>query len=251
MNQPSFHDIEQISAYLDDALDARARASLERRLANNPQLDAVYQSMRQARTLLRRLPQRRAPRNFTLTPQMAGVRPPLPRAYPALRWASLVATLLFVFAFALNSTAPILSARPLPVDAGPMLGMGGGPQVDQTLAIETAPAPALAERPQSGGGCEGADCPSTEMELTAPTEGARIMATQPAAPEFAKQNDVPEATMETSAQPTDSAPKPLLPPALIGALLTIALLLGGAAYLLRWQTDRAFARQHAQNRLQK
>ncbi len=251
MKQPSFHDIEQISAYLDDALDARARASLERRLADDPQLDAVYQSMREARTLLRRLPQRRVPRNFTLTPHMAGVRPPLPRAYPALRWASLVATLLFVFAFALNSTALILSARPLAVDAGPMLGMGGGPEVDQTLAVEAAPAPALAERPQSGGGCEGVDCPSAELELTAPPEGARIMATQPAAPEFAKQTDAPEAAMEASDQPTDKAPAPLLPPALLGALLTVALLLGGAAYLLRWQTDRAFARQRAQNRSQK
>lgn len=250
MKQPSFHDLELISAYLDDQLDAQARASLERRLETDPQLAAVYQSMRESRSLLRRLPQRRAPRNFTLTPQMAGIKPPLPRAYPVFRWASVMAALLFVFTFALNAGAPMLAARPMTYDAAPMLGMGGGPEVDQTMVVEAEPGARL----QSGGGCEGEACATPEMSLaaapTATPEGMRVMATQAEGEPAAKQPDAESLTTGSDLV----APQPVQPPVpggVIGAMLAAAVLFAGAAYLVRWQTDRAFAQNLTQKRREK
>lgn len=243
MNQPSFHDLELISAYLDDELDARARASLERRLEADPQLSAVYQSMRESRALLRRLPQRRAPRNFTLTPQMAGIKPPLPRTYPVFRWASVVSTLLFVFTFALNTGSSLLAARQMAYESAPMLGMGGGPEVDMTLAVEAVPAPA--ERSQSGGGCEGADCPTPGMDLAAPTEGARIMATESVEQPAAKHPDAEKVGAGNNL--ADVQPVLALVP---GAMLAVAVLFAGAAYLVRWRADRAFTQNLTQKRRQ-
>lgn len=242
MKQPSFHDVEKINAYLDDTLDAQARASLERRLGDDPQLAAAYQSMRESRSLLRRLPQRRAPRNFTLTPKMAGIRPPLPRAYPVFRFASVIATLLFVFTFALNAGAPMLSARPAAFEAAPMMGVGGGPEIDQTLTVESAAAPE--ERPQSGGGCEGADCPTPQADLAAPAatpDQFRSFATE--APPAEKE---PGITAMNDPQPAPV--QPVVPVAALGALIGAAALFGGAALFVRWRADSAFAQRLKQQR---
>jgi hypothetical protein len=52
--------------------------------------------------MLRQLPMRKAPRNFRLTPKMVGKNPPLPRAYPAFRFTSALATILLFLSFGLN-----------------------------------------------------------------------------------------------------------------------------------------------------
>src|SRR5512137_245455 len=127
MSQPSFRDVEQLNAYLDGELDATQSQRLESRLNSAPELKSILEELREARSVLRRLPQRRAPRNFTLTPKMAGIKPPLPRAYPVLRFASVFAVFLFFFTFAVNSL-PRLS---LPMGAAApamemQTGIGGG-----------------------------------------------------------------------------------------------------------------------------
>jgi hypothetical protein len=100
--------------------------------------------LRQTRGLLRQLPQRRAPRNFTLTPKMVGQKPPLPRTYPAFRFASVLATLLFFFTFATNFIAPRLVRTAAPLAA---YGMGGGgdgaPEAELQSATAEAAQPAL------------------------------------------------------------------------------------------------------------
>ena len=65
-------DLELLSSYLDGQLKPSESARLERRLASEPDLRSVLDDLRAARGLLRQLPVRKAPRNFTLTPKMVG-----------------------------------------------------------------------------------------------------------------------------------------------------------------------------------
>ncbi len=88
-------DIEQLSAYLDNQLPLAQRARLEARLRSDPGLQVELEGLRRTRLMLRRLPHRRAPRNFTLTPAMVGVS--RPRPWPAVfGMASAVAAALLV-----------------------------------------------------------------------------------------------------------------------------------------------------------
>ncbi len=67
-------DLETLSAYLDNALSGEERQMLEARLIREPDLRLVLENLRKTRQLVRALPQVRAPRNFTLTPNMVKVR---------------------------------------------------------------------------------------------------------------------------------------------------------------------------------
>lgn len=86
---------EAISAYLDGQLAQKERSRLESRMQSRPELRAALEDMRRTRTILRSQTRLRAPRNFTLTPQMAGVKS-RPRSYPALRLASALASVVLV-----------------------------------------------------------------------------------------------------------------------------------------------------------
>ena len=94
--QVSSHDWEALSAYLDGQLSPRERARLETRLKTDVDLQQALQELRRTRAVLRNLPKLRAPRNYMLSPEMAGVRKEQPRVYPVFRFASLLASLLFV-----------------------------------------------------------------------------------------------------------------------------------------------------------
>ena len=134
-------DLELLSSYLDGQLSPSDSARLEARISSDPGLRSVFNDLRSARSLLRQLPMRKAPRNFRLTPKMVGKNPPLPRAYPVFRFATTLASLLLFFTFGLNFLRPQLASAP------PMFGMGGGGS-EETFAAEAAPAteaPAAAE----------------------------------------------------------------------------------------------------------
>jgi hypothetical protein len=131
MNTPSFRDVEQLSAYLDGNLSRAEAARLETRLRSEPGLGSVLQELRQARAALRRTPQRRAPRNFTLTPKTAGLKPPVPRAVPMLSWASAVAMLLFTCSLGTSLLGRLSFGPGAPMMAAPA-GMGGGDANDST-----------------------------------------------------------------------------------------------------------------------
>src|SRR5512143_3957344 len=105
-------DIELLSSYLDGQLSSSDATRLEARLLKDPELRSVLRDLRSARSVLRQLPMRKAPRNFTLTPQMVGKNPPLPRAYPAFRLTSVLATLLLFVSFGLNFLRPQLATPP-------------------------------------------------------------------------------------------------------------------------------------------
>src|SRR5512138_2555760 len=128
-------DIELLSSYLDGQLSSSDAARLEARLLTDRELRSVLRDLRSTRSALRQLPLRKAPRNFTLTPKMVGKNPPLPRAYPAFRFTTALATVLLFFSLGANFLVPQMASSPL------AYGKGGGGAPD----VYSAQAPAATE----------------------------------------------------------------------------------------------------------
>ncbi len=122
-----FRDIEQLSAYLDGQLSPSDSARLELRISTDPELDSVLSDLRLARGILRKLPARKAPRNFTLTRKMVGLKPPLPRTFSFFRFSTAFATFLLMLTFAANSILPSVSfGAGAPMMAQEAYAIGGG-----------------------------------------------------------------------------------------------------------------------------
>ncbi len=198
-------DLELLSAYLDGELKPNESLRLEARLKTDPELASALEDLRATRTLLRKLPQRKAPRNFTLTRQIVGKNPPLPRAYPFLRLATVAATLLFFFSFGAN----FVSMQTAP--AAPY-GMGGGGEAQSFAAEEAAPQAAAP-----------AEEPSLSLAPQATDETARILET-PSAKEVAPAPEQPAVQAEPLPEP--QSPAPLVPSAWQVGLAALAA--GGA-----------------------
>lgn len=224
MKNPNFHDVELLSALLDGKLSQAEAAKLESRLRTEPNLKAVLEDLTETRSLLRRLPRRRAPRNFTLTPQMAGVKPPTPRAVPTLRFATMLATFLLVFSLATNALAPALrQAVQAPVYG---MGGGGGGAADSQLQ-ESAPAtepPAATLLPPAAAALPTLEAPTLEQNRILPT---------PTPEPFLKEFSQPEQPLR------EAQPAPIQSVWLI-ALLVIALLSGGLAWLINRASERSW-----------
>jgi len=141
----NFRDIEQLSSYLDGQLSPSDSARPESRLASDPELASAFNDIRAARSILRKLPARKAPRNFTLTRQMVGLKPPLPRSYSFFRFSTTFATLLLTLTFAVNLITPRLSY--VGPNTGWGGGYGGGPAAPQAAAPEIMQVPAATEAP--------------------------------------------------------------------------------------------------------
>lgn len=95
----SNRDLEALSAYLDGELSGKELKNLKENLRSDEELRDALEQLQQTRMIMRSLPSLRAPRNYYLTPEMVGERPSPPRVFPVLRFASVLATLLFVLLF--------------------------------------------------------------------------------------------------------------------------------------------------------
>jgi hypothetical protein len=226
MNSLPFSDIKQLCAYLDGELTESKRMRLEKRIGSEPALAAALDELCETCKLLKTVPQKRAPRNFTLTPRMAGIRPPVPRLVPAFSWASAVAMLLFILTLgsrlvgqlSIGGTAPMLAAAPS--------GLGGGPPAAATqapaMAAPATAAPAL---------------PGTTDQIPQETPTAEIFALS-----------VPEATPPPAAKeaqpqaPLRTREKTLNPWLVIWPGLGV--LLGILALLVWWLDQQAFRRKN-------
>ena len=164
----NFNEIEQLSAYVDGQLNDSESKRLKARLESDRELASVLSDIRSARNILNKLPKRKSPKNFTLTRQMVGLKPPLPRTYPLFRLATIFATVLFVFSFSVNALSPYMSFG---ASAPMAYGSGGG----NDSAAQEAPA----------------------------TEEAMMMEATTEAPEM-----MPAATTEESAEETRIAETP-------------------------------------------
>lgn len=74
-------DYELLSAYMDGALAPDERTALEARLAAETELREELEALQSTVALIRALPVREAPRNFTLTRGMVQARRPAPRRF--------------------------------------------------------------------------------------------------------------------------------------------------------------------------
>ena len=236
----NFRDVELLSAYLDGRLSPSDSARLEARLSSDHSLKLTLDELRETRGLLRRLPQRRAPRSFRLTPKMAGLRPPEPRAYPIFRVATVLATFLFVVSVALNGLAPFaaqrLAAAPVPVygigGGGPGSG-GGGPS-------ESSSAPAATEAPVLP---LAAAMPTPTMEGT--QQAAEATSEPPVTQDSSRNLAAPTGEANKAAPlqfgnapgPSNERPVPLLWEIALGAL---AILSAVVTWLLRRNSERRF-----------
>ena len=227
MSQPSSHDTELLSAYLDGQLSKADSARLESRLKTDPELRTVYEGLRQSQVVLRKLPARRAPRNFTLTPKMAGIKPPLPRAFPVFRLASALAAVLFFLGYALNLSVPLAAsmsaATPLAASAPAAVEMVTAPtEAPPTFAPKVAATQAISAAPQN------------DLAPTATPE-AMTLAVPP-------NEAMPQRNLEP--QPAEPPSLPLDPAWLFG-LLGLAVLSGASAFIVRMRTDQEWSKANA------
>lgn len=243
----TFREIELLSAYLDGQLSSSESARLEARLASDPELASAFDDLRAARGILRKLPSRKAPRNFTLTRQMVGLKPPLPRSYSFFRFSTAFATILLTLTFAANLAAPRLKYVG-PINTGWGGGYGGGPAESAPMLAAEAPAateaPAVMEEAipamtQTPAPTMEALAPALEMEAM-PTQMADSAATE--APTAKQMESPPEAAAQppvedqAGAEPVAAEPaqsQPLIPVAWQVALFILLLLSGLTAFLLR------------------
>lgn len=237
MTHPSFRDVEQISALLDGQLPQQEAARLQLRIAADPELAAIYRQLSQSRALLRKLPARRAPRNFTLTPKMAGVRAPTPRSFPFFRFASAFASLLLILTFAANGLGQWAVNAPA---AAPAYGVGGGPMT------ESMKAPAAPEtRPQSGGGGD-VEIPALTVPsdtAAAPTE--ETMRSMAALPTETVEQPLAKTTGEEHRVIESPVREPFQVPGWLQVvLLVIALLMAASAWFVQRQAQADFERKN-------
>jgi hypothetical protein len=225
-----FHEIELISSYLDGQLNTSESARLETRLTADPELASVLHDLRSARGILRKLPARKAPRNFTLTRKMVGLKPPLPKAYPFFRFSTAFATILLMLSFVTNSLAPQIG--PTASSPAPFYGFGGG-------------------GPGMGGGCEGpcggggyagaeeapAEAPLAEMDPQAPEED---LAREGEEPSMDTMQALKEAEVESALQDQPQVrSEAFIPVAWQIALLVIIAL----SSLLMWLMQKSASRK--------
>jgi len=203
-------DVEQLSSYLDGGLSPSDSARLKTRLASDLELASALDALRAARSLLRRMPHRRAPRNFLLTPKMVGKKPPLPRSYPVFRFATALATLLFGLSFLTNQVVSFGASAPAPA-----YGIGGGADAaTEAPMLEMAPA---ATEPPAEPTLQAALLPSTVATPPAPTADQNRAIEQPASP-------------KASGETVPATPRPLLTP--WQTTFGLLALLGAASMLL-------------------
>jgi anti-sigma factor RsiW len=168
-------DLDTLSAYADGALSPAERLAVESRLEQDPTLRQALTEIRTTSALLRALPQVRPPRNFTLTPEMAGVRSGWLRT-PFLQLATALATLAFAITVgvdvfggampgaALRAAAPaqeLAMEAPAEVAAADALEAGSvgtvaetalaeKTVVEETAVVAAAPMEVLAATPTPG-----------------------------------------------------------------------------------------------------
>ncbi len=224
-----FRDIEQLSAYLDGQLSPSDSTRLESRLQSDPELASAFDDIRSARGILRKLPSRKAPRNFTLTRKMVGLKPPLPRAYPTFRFATAFATILFAFTIAVNNISPRLSVQTVAGSGGGECtgGCGGGPDTlfQAPFSAVATDAPAATEAPAAA---EMAPAPTNEAGVAADTANAERMTETPTTKEPA---------VESPQQPSVQKEAVMIPIAWQAGLL-IASLLGAVVLFLMNRSAR-------------
>ena len=247
-------DWELLSAYLDGQVSARENEQVRLRLEAQPELQRAFEELRRTRMVLRSVPRKRVPRNFTLTRAMVPERRPWSRLVPSLSFASGLATLLLVITFAFeflpglnNSTQQMAAQAPAPAataalqapsasDSNPSTpnqgapiviwgggatGMGGG--AGGGSGQELPNAGVMATTPETGIGGGPTSAPPGGKEVV-PTEPAQVEGTQ--SPFSTSSPSIVSAPTETPPEKSTEAPAATSTPAATSAPALAAPLTG-------------------------
>jgi anti-sigma factor RsiW len=131
-----------LSRHLAGALSPRQSATLEARLATEPDLNEALNQLKRTRSLLSGLTEKKVPHNFTIK---AGVVPrkQIPRFFPVFRIAAVVSSLLFAVMVGLKMFSSTMTSVP-------RLMTGMAPLSQEAAAADNAAPPAaLKEAPSA------------------------------------------------------------------------------------------------------
>ncbi len=174
-------DLERLSAYLDGELSDLERVRLEARLQEEDRLQGALQELQGTVSIMRSLPQVAPPRNFTLSPEMAGQRE-VGWRYPAMQFATALAAALLVAVIAFDALSP-------------SVGMMAG-----------APA-APAERMEAPLAMEAQGTPAPLTEAAADERAAQVTATATPEAEEGMAKEESDRAPSPSPQPTQAPPE--------------------------------------------
>jgi hypothetical protein len=231
--QPTTRHWTELSAYMDGQLPPKVAARLEKRLSRDSKLHAEYEDLLRMRKMLRSLPPRRVPRNFTLTPDMVRAPRRHRRGFlvPALRISSSFAAFMLVLTFAADFMGNMTKLGTMAQESTPMPAMEMMlEEVPADMAVEEYTAEAEEEpmillwdeQPEPGLG--GGQVPAEEapmadtvaegeampMEESAPAAEAPILAeAEEAPPAMAMEVPAEEAPEAVNAVPPATATAPL------------------------------------------
>ena len=156
---------------------------------------------------------------------MAGQNPPLPRTYPAFRFVTTIATLLFFFTFGLNFIGVQMASQ------APAYGMGGGGGSDTEL-FSVQEVPAATEAPAVEEPAAAAEMAPTATSKSEPPVALAPAATQMAPTEDAtrimetpvlKDGEAENSIAQDQPQVPSEAPSPQPTPPLISSVWQIVL----------------------------
>ncbi len=217
----NFRDIENLSAYIDGQLSESESKRLQARLESDAELDSVLSDIRSARNILKTLPKRKAPKNFTLTRKMVGLKPPLPKTYPLFRLATIFATLLFVASISVNALSPYVSFSAPQFAYGYGGGGGGAPAEEQSM-MEAA----------------SAEEDTTAEEPLLPTAETARTAEETPTPKETEPEAFAQDSAEALPDQTEATNEAALPSSLIFIFFLISVLGVIAMYVIRQNAKR-------------
>ena len=133
LNKLRRRDLEQLSAYVDGELNEEQARQVEARITGDADLRVALQELKNTHKLVSDLPTVRPPKNFTLSPEMAGIGRGL-NLFPLFRFATVIATSAF---------AVLVGADALLLRGGGLLAYGPEParmmaadEVAEAIAVE-------------------------------------------------------------------------------------------------------------------
>ncbi|MGB2962373.1 MAG: hypothetical protein WBB69_00115 [Anaerolineales bacterium] len=183
----------QLSAYLDGELSGRELEQVRKRLKSDPRLQDALKQLQITKQILQGAPVLKAPRNFTLTPDMVGQKQKKPaaagfRLAAALMSVLLIGVLIMDFGrfLAIGAMAPaapkyqevMLEAMPeSAADAveEPAL-MKAESEVDEVLVGADSEKSVLGEADEAAAGVEGCEAPPIEDAADQPVAEAEAVA---------------------------------------------------------------------------
>lgn len=235
-------DLELLSAYLDNELAPADRTALEQRLASEPRLRRELAELGATRDLLREQPWVTPPRSFTLTPDMAGMRPrrfALPSWLQPLSGLAALALVMLIGWQVLRLTSGASPAGQPQVMMAPETAPAAmdAPRIDPTEAAAPAAASAMNER--NGQAAEEtagilASEPTAEKEATMmqqPAQGGSADAIAPGA----GGNAGPPPDAQRQAPQSTQPPSP--PPLPVVIILAILIFIAAGVWFVRRKAE--------------